>query len=87
MFKPGIFASNPLDSEAKGEAMEEDKIPETIVVSEYGMMRRLVPDDHGGFTLFKMSAQWEWRDSIGLDSAKNIIKDGEKVYQLISKGA
>lgn len=56
--------------------------PSYILESEsWGSMRKLVPDNHGGWTLFKCrGGQWEWDDSICDDSCVRLMEQAEKVY-------
>lgn len=56
--------------------------PTYILESEsWGSMRKLVPDNHGGWTLFKCrGGDWEWDDSICDDSGIQMMEQAEKVY-------
>jgi len=56
--------------------------PSYILESEaWGSMKKLVPDNHGGWILFKSrDGSWEWSDSICDDSCVRLMEQAEKVY-------
>lgn len=56
--------------------------PSYILESEsWGSMKKLVPDNHGEWILFKCrGGSWEWDDSICDDSCVRLMEQAEKVY-------
>lgn len=52
-----------------------------ILEDAEGGLKKIEPDDQGGFNLFKRHGRgWNWADSIGEDSRDNLIANAHKVY-------
>lgn len=56
--------------------------PSYILESEsWATIRKLVPDNHGGWILFKCrNGGWEWDDSICDNSCVQMMEQADKVY-------
>lgn len=55
--------------------------PSYIMESEsWACMRKVVPDDHGGWDLFKNRNGWEWDDSISDESCLSLMEQADTVY-------